>query len=119
MSNERNLQTMKKIVAHIDHTLEYCHGLTFDAFMENRMLQEACVFNILQIGELARNGLVDAFTAAHPQIPWRQMYGLRNRIAHDYEGIRMKIVWETITQDFEPLKIDLLKIMESLSHEIP
>ena len=66
MSNKRIAQTLKKIIAHIDHTLEYCQGLDFDGFMANRMLQEACVFNILQIGELARNGLDEAFTAAHP-----------------------------------------------------
>ncbi len=117
MNNKRIAQTLKKIIAHIDHTLEYSRGLDFDAFMKNRMLQEACVFNILQIGELARNGLDDAFTAAHPQIPWRQMYGLRNRIAHDYEGIRMQIVWETITQDFEPLEAALSEILKTIPCE--
>ena len=115
MSNKRTVQALRKIIVHIDHTLEYCQGLDFDGFMENRMLQEACVFNILQIGELARNGLDDDFTAAHPEIPWRQMYGLRNRIAHDYEGIRMKIVWETITQDFKSLRDALSEILNALS----
>ena len=114
MNNNRIEQTLRKIIAHIDHTLEYCQGLDFDAFMDNRMLQEACVFNILQIGELAKNGLNESFTIAHPQIPWRHMYGLRNRIAHDYEGIRMRIVWETITQDFAPLKAALTDILKSL-----
>ena len=114
MSSKRTVQTLRKIIAHIEHTLEYCEGLSFDGFMGNRMLQEACIFNILQIGELARNGLDEDFTAAHPEIPWRQMYGLRNRIAHDYEGIRMKIVWETISQDFAPLMRTLKEILSSL-----
>ena len=52
-------------------------------------------FNILQIGELSRNALNDDFKDAHPEIPWRQMYGLRNRIVHDYEDVRLKIVWDT------------------------
>ena len=111
MSDKRNAQALRKIIGHIEHTLEYCEGLDFDAFMGNRMLQEACVFNALQIGELARNGLDAVFTDAHPEIPWRQMYGLRNRIAHDYEGIQMKIVWETITQDFGPL-LDALRAIQ-------
>ena len=55
------------------------------------MLQEACVFNLLQIGELA-NHLSPEFTADKPSIPWRQMIGLRNRFVHDYDGIRMMIV---------------------------
>lgn len=92
MSDKRNAQALRKIISHIDHTLEYCNGMEYDAFMDNRMLQEACVFNIMQIGELARNGIGEDLTALHPEIPWRQMNGLRNRIAHDYEGIQMKIV---------------------------
>ena len=65
--------------------------------------REACVFNLLQIGELAHRGLEDSFIAAHPNLPWRQIYGMRNRIVHDYDGVRLQIVWQTITEDFPPL----------------
>ena len=41
MSNTRNAQTIRKIIAHINRTLEYCNGLDFDSFIDNRMLQEA------------------------------------------------------------------------------
>ncbi len=115
MSNSRNAQVLRKLITHIDHTLEYCDGLDFDAFMSNRMLQEACVFNVLQIGELTRNALDADFAAAHPDIPWRQMYGLRNRIVHDYEGVRLKIVWDTISKDFMPLRVSLQRILDSMA----
>ena len=114
MSDKRNIQVLRKIISHIDHTLEYCDGLDFDAFMNNRMLQDACVFNVMQIGELARNGLDERITSAYPKIPWRQMYGLRNRLVHDYEGIRMKIVWDTIIGDFKPLRNMLSHILDEL-----
>jgi uncharacterized protein with HEPN domain len=71
-------------------------------------------FNVLQIGELSRNALNDDFKDAHPEIPWRQMYGLRNRIVHDYEGVRLKIVWDTITQDFKPVRDQLQTILDIL-----
>ena len=71
-------------------------------------------FNVLQIGELSRNALNDVFKDAHPEIPWRQMYGLRNRIVHDYEGVRLKIVWDTITQDFKPVRDQLQTILDIL-----
>jgi len=92
MSNRRDAQILRKLIAHIDHTLEYCDGLDFDGFMENRMLQEAWAFNFLQIAGLGKNELDYEFTDGHPDVPWRQMYGLRNRIVHDYEGVRMKII---------------------------
>lgn len=69
MSNERTGRTLNKIVAHIARTLEYCEGRSFEEFQANTMLQEACVFNILQIGELSKAGLDAAFIEAHPEIP--------------------------------------------------
>ena len=111
MSNDKSRRILEKIVAHIDHTLEYCQGQTFESFMDNRMLQEACIFNLLQIGELSKLGLDAGFIASYPHIPWRQMYGMRNRLVHDYEGIRLQIVWETISTDFPSLKTSLEAIL--------
>ena len=66
MSNNQDKQVLRKLINHIDHTIDYCEGVDFDAFMNNRMLQEACVFNVLQIGELSRNALSVDFKNAHP-----------------------------------------------------
>lgn len=114
MSNDKNTRVLKKIIDHIDHTLDYVNGITFDGFMANRMLQEACIFNVLQVGELAKVGLDEVFTSAHPEIAWKQMYGMRNRIVHDYEGIRLKIIWATISEDFPVLKKQLQAIYDTL-----
>ena len=111
MSSEKSRQILRKIITHIDHTLEYCQGETFESFMSNRMLLEACIFNILQIGELSKLGLDEGFTRQYPDIPWHQMYGMRNRLVHDYEGVRLRIVWETISKDFGPLKATLESIL--------
>ena len=82
--------------------------------MSNRMLQEACIFNILQIDELAKTGLDTDFVEAHPQIAWNQMYGMRNRMVHDYEGLRLKTVWLTISDDFPGLRRDLQAILDNM-----
>ncbi len=57
--------------------------------MADTKLAEACVFNLSQRGELCKV-VEDDFAAAHPEIPWREMYGLRNRIVHDYEGVNLR-----------------------------
>ena len=111
MSSEKSRQILRKIITHIDHTLEYCQGESFESFMNNRMLQEACIFNLLQIGELSKLGLDEGFTRQYPDIPWHQMYGMRNRLVHDYEGVRLRIVWETISKGFGPLKATLESIL--------
>ena len=71
---------------------------------------EACVFNLSQLGELCRI-VDDAFAAAHPEIPWREMYGLRNRIVPNYEGVNLRLVWEIISEDIPALKDTLEKLV--------
>lgn len=39
---------------------------------------------------------VPAFVAAHPELPWQQMRGMRNRMAHGYFDINLDVVWETV-----------------------
>lgn len=103
MNDDGYNRIKKRIVTHIRHTLEYCDGLSQEDFMKNRQLQEACVFNVLQIGELAAKVIEMQLDLDHPEIVWRQMRGMRNRIVHDYDGIKLSIVWDTIKEDFPEL----------------
>lgn len=101
MSNDAAV--LSRIIERMARTLRYCEGRTCEDFERDLMLQEAYVFNVLQIGELTKKGLSSGLVSAHPEIPWHQMYGLRNRIVHGYEGIMLNIVYDTITCDFPPL----------------
>lgn len=71
------------------------------------MRVEACVFNLMQIGELAKTDLSDKVKADITNIPWKQIYGMRNRIVHGCEGVEMSIVWDTISCDLSVLKDEL------------
>lgn len=105
----KNKQIFTKMIKYIDNVFMYTEGIAYEEFKNNTMLVDACVFNLSQIGELVKN--VDKeITDSYPHIPWRQMYGLRNRIVHDYEGINLKLVWEVITLNLEDLKQEILKI---------
>lgn len=73
------------------------------------MCVEACVFNLMQIGELAKTSLSDEAKAQITSIPWKQLYGMRNRIVHGYSGVDMRIVWDTINDDLPALKKEIEK----------
>ena len=88
---------------------EYCNSINYDSFVANTQLHEACVFNLFQMGESAIR-LDDEFTRNYPEIPWIKIRGLRNRIAHDYEGISIDIIWDIIQNDLEPLQSQLFLI---------
>ncbi len=108
--DDKDRYILKKIYLHIVSVLEYCEKtVCLEAFRENRMQVEACVFNLMQIGELAKTSLSEEAKNQIATIPWKQIYGMRNRIVHGYEGVELRIVWDTIKEDLPILKVELEK----------
>lgn len=108
----KNEMIVRKLSAYAEKIIGYCEGQTYEQFCADSKLAEACVFNLGQIGELA-NMVDDAFAEAHPEIPWRSIYGLRNRIIHDYEGVNFLLIWQIIRDDLPALKEALNRIAET------
>lgn len=106
----RNEVILRKLLDYTRKIRGYCAGCTYEAFAADSKLAEACVFNLSQMGELCRLADPD-FTEKHKQIPWREMYGLRNRIVHDYEGVNLRLVWEIISGDLPELEQQLSRLV--------
>ena len=100
---DKNLIIAEKLVGHIDKITLYIDGLERAAFLADTKVVEACVFNLLQMGELAGR-LDEGFRNAHADIPWLKIRGLRNKIAHDYEGVRLEIIWDIAKDDLSVLR---------------
>ena len=108
----KDRQVLEKISRHISAVLNYCQDCSsLEDFERSSMRVEACVFNLMQIGELAKTALSDEAKANITTIPWKQLYGMRNRIVHGYSGVDMSIVWDTINDDLEPLKAEINKYL--------
>lgn len=103
---------LEKINKHIKATLKYCDKCqSLYDFEEDSMRVEACVFNLMQIGELAKTDLSETAKKEIKTIPWKQMYGMINRIVHGYDGVEMSIVWDTIVYDLPVLQKELEKYL--------
>jgi len=98
-----------KMLRYANKVCEYCKGVSYEDFRANDMLIEACVFNLGQIGELTTK-LGEAFKKENTQVAWAQIYGLRNRIVHDYEGVNLRLIWEIISDDMPELRSALSSI---------
>jgi uncharacterized protein with HEPN domain len=84
----------------------YVAGLDHDSFIKDDKTIDSVVRNLEIIGEAA-NRLPENFKAQHPEIEWRKVIGLRNRIVHDYFNIDVEIVWEIIQKDLPNLRSKL------------
>lgn len=76
----------------------YIEGMDEEAFLADKRTQQAVILNIVIIGEVATKLIQNHgnFLERHPEVPWRNMKGMRNRIAHGYFDIDLHMVWETV-----------------------
>ena len=106
----QNETVVSKMIDIIEKIQKYVQEYDYNSFCESDIVVEACVFNLGQLGELV-NRIDGEYEEAHTEIPWRQIYGLRNRIIHDYEGINLRLIWEIINDDMPELKNKLEELL--------
>lgn len=87
----------------------YTDEMSLQAFQEDPKTRDAVVMHFIVIGE-ASSRIPEDFKTIHAQIPWNEMRGLRNRIAHDYFGIDYEIVWDIIQEKLESLAHQIREI---------
>jgi uncharacterized protein with HEPN domain len=87
-------------------------------FDTGELLQSAVLHWIEIIGEAAR-GVSDKVRAAHPEVPWRVITDMRNRVSHGYFDIDIDIdvVWNTVTRDLPKLQESVTRILAELDSE--
>lgn len=102
MPHRASVERLTDILQALERIRVYVDGLTFEEFCNDTRTVEAAQFNFIVIGEAARH-IPDDVTEQHPEIPWPEMRGLRNVVAHGYFTVSLAILWRTITDDLPPL----------------
>jgi uncharacterized protein with HEPN domain len=104
-----------------DRILSYTAGLSYESFLQNQMVQDAVLRNIAILGEATKRLLEcwpDA-TTAHPEIPWIDIYGMRNRITHAYSLVNLEVVWNVVEVHIPTLQVQLLEVLQTLQRDGP
>ena len=78
---------------------------------QNRLVQDGVIRQLEIIGEASRH-LSDELRAQHPDSPWQQIIGLRNRLIHAYFDINLGIIWDIVQADIPPLKGRVRALLE-------
>jgi uncharacterized protein with HEPN domain len=108
----------RKWTFRIEHILDaiakiqrYTTGLTETSFVANSMAVDAVIRNFLVIGEATRHVPPD-IQARYPEVPWALMQGMRNVLVHDYDAVKLDVVWRTVQEKLPPLVDPLRKILQ-------
>ena len=94
-----------KILTDLHFIRKHMCDTSVEELSENEILLDSMLFRLIQIQENTKN-LTETYRMACPDIPWRDIAGLRNRIVHDYGHVDLSVIYDTLTVDI-PQLIDL------------
>ncbi|MBR2802895.1 MAG: DUF86 domain-containing protein [Erysipelotrichaceae bacterium] len=77
-------------------------GVSISELKENEILLDSMMFRMIQISENARK-LSDDYRQQHSTVPWTAVFGLRNRVVHDYGNVDLNIIYSTLKEDIPVL----------------
>lgn len=99
----------------IQHIVEYTEAGQ-ESFLADRKTQDAVVRNLEIIGEATKR-LSPSLKDAHPDISWKPMAGMRDKLIHDYFGINLQLVWDVVEHDLPVLRLRVSKLLEDLGEK--
>jgi uncharacterized protein with HEPN domain len=89
----------------MDKSMKFIKDLSYDDFAGDDKTAFAVVRTIEIIGEAAKN-VPESVRKKYPEIPWKEMAGMRDKVIHEYFGVDSRVVWETVKRripDIKPL----------------
>ena len=104
---------VQDIVEAMNNAMEFTNDMAYGEFVQNTKTIYAVVRAIEIVGETVKN-IPEEIRKKYPEIPWRQMAGMRDKLIHEYFGVQLERVWETAKRDIPNLKPLFEKMLSDL-----
>ncbi|MCW4011046.1 MAG: DUF86 domain-containing protein [Candidatus Bathyarchaeota archaeon] len=102
------------ILEAIQRIEEYLTGLTFGTFSKDKKTIDAVIRNFAVIGEAAKHVPL-SLKQEHPEISWKRMAGMRDKVIHEYFGVDVQILWNASKIDLSVLKPQMEDLLKELT----
>lgn len=103
---------LRHILAETDYLIGRSASSSLEAFKRDDTLRRAFARSLEVIGEAAKK-LPDEYRAMHPQVEWRAMTGMRDRLIHAYFGIDYVLVWDVVVHKIPTLRRQIAEILDA------
>ncbi len=104
---------LEDILENAQKAQRFIEGIHFKDFKKNEEKIFAVVRALELIGEAALH-IPKSIRSKGPNVPWTEMSGMRNKLAHEYFGVDLKVVWKTMKKDLPPLIEEIKRIIKNL-----
>ena len=95
---------IQKIIQDLNFIVLHMKDVVIEELNENEVLLDSMLFRMIQLSENAKK-LSDEYKMKNSNVPWNAIYGLRNRIVHDYGNVDLNVVFETLKNDVPELVV--------------
>ena len=110
------LDYLHDMLDHIQMAQQFTSGIDYRAFCANREKSLAVIRALEVIGEAARS-LPSAVQDGRPDVPWRNLVGMRDVLIHHYFGVDLEVVWKTVHEDLPSLREAVSELLANLEAE--
>jgi uncharacterized protein with HEPN domain len=102
MSSRADCDLLGDIKEALRRARSYTEGQSYEQFLDDTKTQDAVIRSLEILGEATKK-LSPAFRESHPEIPWKGMAGVRDKLIHDYFGVNIDIVWQIVRDQLPEL----------------
>lgn len=111
MSERGDIEFLSDIKEAIRRIALYIEKVQYEEFLEDIKIQDAVVRNLEIIGEAVKN-ISSSIKERYPQIPWKELAGIRDRLIHHYFGVNYDVVWSVAKDELVGITSQIKEILD-------
>lgn len=111
---ERSIRDyLNDILEMVENICNFTRNMSYEDLERDKKTLYAVIRCLEVLGEAVKK-IPKCIKEEYPEIPWQEIAGIRDKLIHEYFGVDIEIVWDTIDEDLSPLKVTITKIINDL-----